>query len=212
MVLRPVSWIVIAALAVLAAVHGWLAYAIPKVLADHYLQREVLVSQQFLTGILAAEPGPGTLFAEPVPSPALASFAAHVRKMPGVVRANVYSPDGFIRHSTDPNLIGVQFAINRDLAESFGGRPMASILDAAEAHKDEHLALNVTDGSALLEAYIPVPDAAGRIAAVAEFYRKDPELAGVRAEARRLVWLAAAVNVLVMLGVAALLVRSARRR
>ena len=207
MIIRKSLLYVLAALVAVAGVHAWLAVAVPKILNDSYLEREALVSQQFLAGILATESRPDDLFAEPAPSPTLASFAAHVRHMPGVIRANIYSPDGFIRHSTEANLVGIHFAENEELEESFAGHGVASLLDAEEARKDEHLALNVADAGAVLEAYVPVPDPAGRIVAVVEFYRKDPSLAEARAKLTRLVWLAAAVNGALMLGLVLLLFR-----
>lgn len=194
-----------------AAIHAWLAVALPEVLRTRYLEREMLVSQQLLAGLLATEPRPGELFAEPAPSPTLVSFAAHVRHIPGVVRANVYSPDGFIRHSTDPNLIGVHFGDNPELARGFRGEPVATLLEADEIRKEEHLALNLTEGTDVLEAYVPVVDPAGRIAAVVEFYRKDTHLAAAGSEIGRLLWIAAAVNVLLVPGVGFLLLRLARR-
>lgn len=196
--MRSALGYIVAGVLAVAAVHAGLAAAVSRLLEDRYLQREAKVTQEFLAGILSTEARPDDLFAQPAPTPTLLSFASHVRHMPGVVRANVYSPDGFIRHSTEANLVGVQFKDNTELAESFAGRLVVDMIDAAEAQKEEHLALNAADGSDLMEAYIPVPDQKGKIVAVVEFYRKDTTVDQTRQDTSRLIWLAGLANGLIL--------------
>lgn len=157
-------------------------------LTERLLAQEGLVKQEFLESILAAEKSAGSLFEAPAPSPALQSFAAHVRSLPEIVRANIYSPDGVIRHSTDANLVGLHFSDNDELAEAFMGK-IKSAIEFDEANKAEHLALSQMPGEALIEAYIPVRDGAGKVAAVVEFYRKETWIAAAAAEAERGIWL-----------------------
>ena len=192
-------WAVLVAILVIAGIHGGLASAVSNLAARGFLKQDAATSQQFLADILAAEDQPEALFAQPSPSPTLTSFAAHVRQLPGVVRANIYSPDLFIRHSTEPNLVGVQFKDNAELTESFEGQLVAKFVDNAEAGKEEHIALGGNGGSRLIEAYIPVPDAQKRIVAVVEFYRRDENVSATLANLTRLVWLAALANGLVLL-------------
>jgi hypothetical protein len=210
MMFRRPLWIAVAGLIAVAAVHAGLARTVSQLSVERYLQREGELSQEFLAGIFATEPHPEELFAQPSPSPTLVSFAAHVRRMPGLVRASVYSPDGFIRHSTEANLIGVQFKDNKDLNASLGGRPVVDLIDASEAGKDEHLALNRADGDHLIEAYVPVPDAAGKVVAVVEFYRPDTAVAVSRARINRAIWLSGAANGAVVLAVAFFMSRRPR--
>lgn len=158
-------------------------------LTQRLLAQEGLVKQEFLESILAAEESADTMFVSPAPSPALQSFAAHVRSLPGIVRANIYSPDGVIRHSTDANLVGVHFSDNEELAQAFEGRIISAIESGGEQGKAEHLALNQMPGEALIEAYIPVRDSSAKVAAVVEFYRKEGWIGGAVAEAERGIWL-----------------------
>jgi hypothetical protein len=187
------AWLLLAGLLAVAAIHWLLAQSLGATLTQRYVERDALVAQEFLEGILAAEGTAAELFQTPAPSPALVGFAANVRSLPGIVRANVYSPDGFIRHSTDPNLVGLQFRDNGELAEALRGRLVATLEAMAESTKEEHLALNQVEGTKLIEAYIPVT-AGGTVAAVVEFYRKDEVIADTMATMRRLVGYGAAAS------------------
>lgn len=202
-------WFLAAGVAVLVAIHAALAMHISSLLIDRYVQREAEVTQEFLSSILAAEGTADDLFSTPGPSPALASFGAHVRSLPGIVRANVYAPDGFIRHSTEANLIGVQFPDNTELAESFKGKVIAKLEDFNGTAKDEHIALSTAGSRQLMEAYIPVPDSEGKIATVVEFYKRDTAIRELVDGITHTIWVAAGANILVLAGVFWL---AARRR
>jgi hypothetical protein len=170
---RSLLWIMALGLIAIAAVNIVAARYLTASMTNHLLEREGLLKQEFLDSILATEAQPDTLFATPAPSPTLASFAKHVKSLPGIVRANIYSPDGFIRHSTDANLIGLHFGDNPELAEAFEGKIASSLETISSEDKSEHLALNLLAGEQVIEAYIPVLSTGGKVAAVVEFYRKD---------------------------------------
>jgi hypothetical protein len=203
-------WLVVAGVVAIAAIHYGLATRIGTILTDRYLTRETQVAQEFLSGILAAEGTADQLFNAPAPSAALVAFGSHVRSIPGIVRANIYAPDGFIRHSTEANLVGVHFSDNPELEESFTGKPVAKLEHMGESSKDEHLALNRTDADTLIEAYVPVPDATGRVVTVVEFYRRDTAIGETVAEVTRLVWVSAAASGLIF--IAGLLMAGFRRK
>lgn len=174
-------------------VHAGLSHIVTQAVTERFLDHEGRVKQEFLNSFLADGATAGQLFADPAPSPALAAFAAHVRSLPGVVRANIYSPDGFIRHSTEPNLLGVHFGDNDELARSFEGKITSAIEVAGDSGKSEHLALNQRDGEPLIEAYIPVIGAEGAVVAVVEFYRRDAWISDTAALIARWTALAAAL-------------------
>ena len=155
------------------AVHFALSQFLGRSLTDGLLKREGMVAQEFLNSILAAESSTDTLFAEPQPSPSLQSFGAHVRSLPGIVRANIHSPDGFIRHSSETNLVGVHFSDNSELAEAFSGKITSALEEIQVSGKSEHLALSQLEGDHLIEFYVPVTSPSGSVIAVVEFYRKD---------------------------------------
>lgn len=54
-------------------------------------------------GVIAAGGGETRLLAQPRASAALSVFGQQMRSLPGIARAKICSPDGFIRYSTDAN-------------------------------------------------------------------------------------------------------------
>ncbi len=190
-------WFAAAGVAAIVVVNVILAAVLSNAVTERLLAREGAVKQEFLNSILAAEEHAGALFAQPAPSDVLVSFSTHVRSLPGIVRANIYSPDGYIRHSTEANLVGVHFADNDELAQSFKGQVMSAI-ETGEAYKQEHLALNLLEGEQLIEAYIPVLQADGKVAAVVEFYRKDPWVRDTVRTIERSIWVAGALSSLIL--------------
>ncbi len=182
----------------IAAAHYILAQILSQSITNGMLAREGQVKQEFLSSILEAERSAGDLFTQPGPSPALLSFGAHVRSLPGIVRANVYSPDGFIRHSTEANMVGINFSGNEELKEAFDGK-ITSVLETIHASgKPEHLALARLEGEKLIEAYIPVAGPDGKIVTVVEFYRKDTWIETLAADIERNLWIAAGISCVIL--------------
>ena len=99
-------WFVVISLVTIVAVNTISAFFLSKYVSEHLVDREGEVAQEFLNSIVSAEGSGLKLFEGPAPNPALQSFANHVNNLPGVVRANIYSPDFFIRYSTNANLVG----------------------------------------------------------------------------------------------------------
>ena len=206
--LRLIAMMAIGIVAIVAT-HYVVAQWLSRTITDGMLAREGQVKQEFLSSILVAEHGEAQLFAEPRPSPALVSFAAHVSALPGIMRANIYSPDGFIRQSTEANMIGLNFSGNEELTEAFGGKITSALEVIRSSGKAEHLALAQLEGEKLIEAYIPVAAPDGKIVTVVEFYRKDTWIETLASEIERNLWIAAGMSsaILVML-----LLLAARRR
>ena len=174
-------------------------------MAQSFINREGEVAREFLDSILSAEDSASHLFDTPAPSPQLQSFSNHVRKLPGMIRAVIYSPDFYIRFSTDAEMIGREFADNDELKEAFEGRIIASMEEVEESTKSEHVAFNLPEGEDIIEAYIPVRDAAGKVVAVVEFYSLPDTLKDIISRVTLTIWASA-----VLCGPAA--VRSALRR
>ena len=171
------------------------------------LAREAQVKQEFLNSILAAEANAGSLFAQPSPSPALTSFSTHVKSLRGLVRTNIYSPDGFIRASTDPNLIGLQFGVNEELTDAFNGKISSALEIPSKDAKSEHLALNQISGEELIEAYIPVAGPDDKIAVVVEFYEKDTWIRNTITLVDRAMWLLAGLSSIILVALLAVATR-----
>ncbi|WP_373505781.1 hypothetical protein [Aestuariivirga sp.] len=186
--------LLVAGVAAILAVHMILSQLLGRSLTDGLLKREGIVAQEFLNSILAAEDSTDKLFAQPQPSPALQSFGTHVRSLPGIVRANIYSPDGFIRHSSEANLVGVHFSDNKELGQAFAGKITSALEEIQASDKSEHLALSQLDGDHLIESYVPVTSPSGSVVAVVEFYRKDSWIGPMVAEMNRGIWIAAGLS------------------
>lgn len=187
-------WLIAASILAIVAVNAVLALVLTRSVTDSLLMREGQVSQEFLNSIIAGEESAARLFDPADQGAALASFGMHVRSLPGTIRANIYSPDGFIRHSTEPNLLGLQFLDNAELAMSFKGQIMAKLEEVTDSGKGEHLALNRMAGEQVVEAYIPVNGPDGRVVAVVEFYRTAEVVKATVQSIGRTIWLAAGVS------------------
>ena len=119
-----------------------------------------------------------------------------------IVSLKVWRPDGTIVYSSDRSLIGQQFPVEGDLAESVAGNVTAdmSTLDASE---------NVSERGRfdhLLEMYLPVRERGGdRIIAVAEFYQLptdiDREVSDAQLRSWAVVALAVSLAFLLLLGI-----------
>jgi hypothetical protein len=203
-------WLAAAGVVAIVTVNMVLAAVLSDNMTAKLLMREGIVKQEFLNSILSAEGSAGTLFNGQSPNPALNSFATHVKSLPGIVRANIYSPDGFIRHSTEAGLVGVHFADNDELAEAFKGKITSVLETVDESDKSEHLALNQGTGQQLIEAYIPVKAPDGSVAAVVEFYRRDNWVRDMVVSAERSIWVAGGLSSLILVVVLYLALRSRR--
>jgi hypothetical protein len=186
--------LLVGGIAAIIIVNIGLSAVITRSITEAFLTREGLVNQEFLNSILASENSADKLFTSSAPSAALLSFSSHVRSLPGIVRANIYSPDGFIRHSTDPNLVGLHFSDNAELAESFTGKITAALETVRSNVKPEHLALNQLEGDQFIEAYIPVSGPDKKVVAVVEFYRTDEWVKNTISTIERSVWMATALS------------------
>ncbi len=175
----------------IGAVHVGLAYAIGGAMSERLVAREGELLEDLIATIVSAEGGAAAVLAAPAPSPILVALTREPDLRAATIRANIYSPDGFIRASSDPNLVGLQFAGNDELAESLSGHTIARLETLGD--KDEQIALKHYDRGEVIEVYVPISHA-GKTAAVVEFYRRpEPVLAAV-AEIRAAVAVAAVIS------------------
>jgi hypothetical protein len=182
-----------AGLIVIAAIQALLAAYISNRASDAAVQREARVAQKFLVSMLRAQ-NSAELFTEPGPSPALAALTGQIAHLPDLIRANVYSPDGIIRFSTQEGLTGVRFEErNPELDEAFAGALEAELGTLTASSKAEHLALPLRPGESFIESYVPIPAEDGKILAVVELYRRSAGLEASLSALTRTIWLAAAL-------------------
>lgn len=191
-------WFVVVSLAAILLVNTVTAFLLSRYVAQSFINREGEVAREFLDSILIAENSAPHLFDTPAPSPELQSFSNHVRKLPGMIRAIIYSPDFYIRFSTDADMIGREFSDNDELREAFEGRIIANMEEAEESTKTEHVAFNLPAGEDIIEAYIPVRDGAGKVVAVVEFYSRPDALKGIISRVTITIWATAVLSGLLL--------------
>jgi hypothetical protein len=102
-----------------------------------------------------------------------------------MICANIYSLHGYIHHSMEPNLIGLKFENGDVLAVSRYDAMTFELTPVSNDDKPEYLALNRLHGTEVLEAYIPIRDAARMAAAVVK------QAIG---KITRLIWIAAGIS------------------
>lgn len=193
-------WFVAVSLIAILLVNTLTAFLLSRYVAQSFIDREGEVAREFLDSIVSAEQSGAGLFAEPAPSLELRSFSSHVRNLPGVIRAVIYSPDYTIRFSTDAEMIGLRFADNDELREAFEGQVIANLEEVEESTKTEHVAFNLPEGEKIIEAYIPVRDKDGKVVAVVEFYSRPNALKAIISRVSVIIWVSALLAGLLLFG------------
>ncbi len=207
--ISKISWLLAAGLVVVAAINGALAWLLTQSFTDSLLTREVAMSREYMQAIVNTENYSEVMFAKPAPSAALTRFSGFVENLPGVVRANVYSPDLFIRHSTEAKMIGLKFGHNDELVDAFNGTMTATFEEITANPKPEHLGLNQFAGRKFIEAYLPLHSKDGKTFAVIEYYSDAEDLL---TELGRMKWIIAISELLAGLALLAALYGLFRRR
>lgn len=180
-----------------------LAFAITNLVKEAVLHRDAAITRKLLQAGATASLGSNQQPSEP----AYEDYGQRLVNLPGVVRANVYGTDGFIRFSTDKNLLGLKFKDNEELAEAFKGKTKISIEHVNATDKSEHVALGRLGGvdGELIEAYIPLLDAVGSPLAVVEYYQRPGDLQQNLSATITKIWLAClAASVSILLALLAL--------
>ncbi len=174
---------------------------ISRYLSENLLERDAVVSQAFLQSLTEVEGGP-EVFRGSSPGPKshndeqtydLPELVNHIATMPGVVRANLYSPERRILWSTTSELIGRTFGENHELDEALEGELVAELKDVKEENKAEYAQFG-RHVSQVVENYLPIWDTSNHsVAAVVEIYKAPLTLFATIEAARQLVWLGTVV-------------------
>jgi two-component system, NtrC family, sensor histidine kinase HydH len=194
-------WFVLTSIVAIVVINTVIALVLSRFLVDRILLREGTVAGEFMHSILAAENSIDKLFAQPSPSPELMSFVDHVKFLPGVLRANIYAPDGTIVFSTEKSLQGQRITDSEDLQESLTGKISTGLEEVSEVDKSENMILLPGTGTAVIESYIPLSRPGGPVFAVVEFYKSPAELHQVTSALRNIVWMGAGLGGLLLFSV-----------
>jgi signal transduction histidine kinase len=112
-----------------------------------------------------------------------------------IVAFKIWSADGHVLYSTNPELIGRQFPVDEGLAAAFEGRVHSEISDLSEQENE----MERPRWPHLIETYSPVhAEGRGTVLAVAEFYQTTEELAHEMLLAKAGGWGVVATSALVM--------------
>lgn len=193
-------WFAVAGFAVIALLTVAFALAMSSFLTKTMLDREVAVTQEFLQSILASEGYGERGFANSInPSKSLTAVADHVRAMPEILRANLYSLDRLIVWSTDAALIGRHFDNNPELEQALAGHLVSEVGVLGNDDKPEHIALMADVTGHFIEAYMPMWHGTELIGVV-ELYKIPTSLEVTIGHGRRIIEGSAAIGGLIVFG------------
>ncbi len=190
-------WFSVISLLIITAVAGGLGYVSTRFVVRDSVQRDAMLTAQFIQAIAQAEVRhsqlpPGTTMGELLDprldqqhlqfTPALAEatrteFLDHVAHLPDTLLANVYARDRTIVWSTNPQLIGKRIAADGDLDHAFRSRKAVSAsYHKADEDREEQKFLREPQ-YLFIENYIPLFDSQGeQVMSMVEIYKEPQDL------------------------------------
>ena len=208
-------WFSLISMAVIGTVAVALGSVSTKFVITESVQRDALLTSQFLTAIASAEvrhvsiPNVRTMgelldprkdrdFPDVDPmarANARGEFLDHISHLPDVILANVYAPDRMVIWSTNPALMGTTIHADEDLDRAFDSMiPVsASYHDVDKTRMEQKF---VTPPEYIfIENYIPLFDADGdKVTAMVEIYKEPQDLINRMMRGLVLIWLATALG------------------
>ncbi|MEN8205555.1 MAG: ATP-binding protein [Pseudomonadota bacterium] len=167
-----------------------------RFLTDHLLQRDAVVSMEFIQSV-AEDEQPQLNFSHPEflsDEKGLGELFMHIINLPDVVRTNVFVPDGHIIWSSDKKLVGRRFDPNHDLDEALAGDLVYELSNLREHPKSEYVYFpeGITE---FVENYLPIwNETRTEVIGVVEIYKLPRILFQTLDKARWLVWVTAIVG------------------
>jgi len=192
-------WFGLAAFAMIAALAALGALLMSRFVSSVMLDREVVMTRDFLQGVVAAEALDADTFrpGKTERDSDLGSFVDHIKGMGENLRANVYAPDRSILWSTHAALIGRRFNDNDELEAAFSGKTLSEVVSASGDVKPEHEALAKSEIGYFIEAYIPLRDK-DHVITVVELYQVPATLDATLRQGQRIVWLGAGAGAILL--------------
>lgn len=222
--LRSFSLLSLLCITILSVTSAWL---LSRFLTRHMLERDGVVTMQFVQSIMASmrydgsvqarnEDRRGTTIAdffaraqEPQVKAVFENFFRHIALMPEVLRANVYGRDQIMVWSSDPGLIGKRFPGNPELIKALNGELTIETGLVEHPNKPEHVGFNVS-AQYFAEMYLPIRDDDGdTVLGVVEVYKVPDALFAALRQGHRLVWGIAILGGLFLYGTLFWIVRRA---
>ncbi|WP_235979006.1 sensor histidine kinase [Zestomonas carbonaria] len=208
------QWFSVVSLLIIGSVALGLGIISTRFVVKESIERDAMLSAQFIHAIAAAE-------VRHVELPALQSmgdvldarldsqyppdvailrdrarveFLDHIAHLPDALLANIYALDHTIIWSTNPDLIGRHIAGNEHLAEAFHSK--SQVISSYHRIDDERLEQKFLRAPEhlFIENYIPLLDAAGKAVSVVEIYKEPKDLIARIQRGYVLIWLATAIG------------------
>lgn len=194
-------WFGITASGVIATLAIVFAALLSHYLSVVMLEREVVVTREFLQGVVAAEALDAGTFSlgKTEADSDLGSFIDHIRGLPDTLRVSVYARDRSVLWSTDPVMIGRRFEGNDELEAAFSGKTLSEVVSTQGDAKPEHMGLAESNIGYFIEAYIPLRDKTSVITVV-EVYQAPMSLHAVLRRGALIIWFGAGISALILFG------------
>jgi signal transduction histidine kinase len=208
-------WFSLISMAVIGTVAVALGSVSTRFVITESVQRDALLTSQFIQAIAAAEvrhvalPNVRTMgelldprkdkdFPDVDPlarANARGEFLDHIEHLPDVILANIYAPDRMIIWSTNPALMGTTIHVDEDLDQAFASKKPVS----ASYHDVDHGRMEqkfvIPPEYIFIENYIPLFDAEGNtVTAMVEIYKEPKDLISRMERGLVLIWLATALG------------------
>ncbi|NMG75129.1 two-component sensor histidine kinase [Aromatoleum diolicum] len=190
-------WFALVGLLSIASISAVAGYLISDFVTERMVRQEGQLTMELVQNLVLTEKSFLALFSEETPDGKReqAPAFAHIARMPGVLRANIYDRERRILWSSEPELIGQQFGANAELDEALAGTLVVhgKRSDAKGAGKAEHTHLT-SNANFFVEIYLPVRDADGeQMLGAMEFYKNPVALFNALQQLNRYIALGAAV-------------------
>ncbi|MFC5697099.1 sensor histidine kinase [Pseudomonas sp. GCM10022186] len=207
-------WFSLVSLVVIASVAIGLGIISTRFVVTESIERDALLSAQFIQSIASAEIRHVALPASMTMGELLDArqdgyhpqsmlearqrarneFLDHLTMLPDALLANIYGADRVIVWSTNPNLVGKDMSGNEDLEQAFSSpTQVASSYDEVTGGRSEQKFLRAPR-TLFIENYIPLQDDAGSVASVVEIYKEPRDLVQRIQRGFVLIWLATAIG------------------
>lgn len=208
-------WFSLLSLLIIGTVALGLGYVSTRFIVAESIERDALLTAQFIHAIAAAEIRHVSLSPQHVMGDVLdtrkssrfpvetvsaqlwarGEFLDHISHLPDVLLVNIYAADRVIIWSTNRELVGKRILRNDDLEEAFASQtPVSASYSRVENGKDEQKFLRMPE-HLFIENYIPLFDHVGRdVVAMVEIYKEPKDLIDRINRGYQLIWIATAIG------------------
>ncbi|WP_299203936.1 ATP-binding protein [uncultured Amphritea sp.] len=170
------------------------ALILTNIVTKRMLHEEARVTQQYIQSAVGTERLPDRPYQEDFLNNKrwLAGYLQRIGRLPNTPLVKIYSPDMDVVWATDPNLIGLSFTDNPELARAFNGDlifKQEDINELNDANDKTDLAYFANSLDQVIEIYIPLFNSdQSKVVAVVELYKTPDELFHSLYEIKLFIW------------------------